>query len=172
MEPGPLAATLCGGAFVTGSFGQSPVAHSQTSLQLIDEFGPGLGSEERSARFDALFSELGFYEKARKNSPSIGYVLVYCGKVCRYGEVEAHIRGIELKMHAREVPRSRMRIVAAGYRDKLTIELWIASDNKAAPVPTPALNIKQVTFAKPTRRIVEAYDCCDSPYYLWKVFRP
>jgi len=106
------------------------------------------------------------------NLSSVGYVLLYCGKVCRYGEVEAHIRGIELKMNARVVPRNRMRIVVAGYRDKFTIELWIASDNKAAPVPTPTLNIKQVTFAKPTRRSVEAYDCCDSQDYMWKVFKP
>jgi hypothetical protein len=166
-----FAAALAASGFPMVSLGQS-VSNSSTSLRLLDEFGAGLGSEERSARFDVLFSELGFYEEARKNSPSIGHVLIYCGRVCRYGEVEAHMRGIELKMHAREVPRSRMRVVGAGYRDKLTIELWIASDNKAALVPRPTLNIKQVTFAKPTRRIVEAYDCCDSPDYLWKIFKP
>lgn len=157
---------------VDGIFAQRPVVVSQTSLQLLDEFGSGLGSEERSARFDVLFSELGFYEESRKNSPAIGYVFVYCGKVCKYGEAEAHIRGIELKMRAREVPRSRMRIVAAGYREKFTIQLWTASDDRAAPVPEPTLNIKHVTFTKLGRRIVEPYDCCDSPNSLWKVFKP
>ena len=167
-----LISLLIGSIFASGGIAQSSLVNSRTELRLVDEFGPRLGSEERSARFDAFFSELGFYSEPNQNNGSVGHILVYCGKVCRYGEVEAHIRGIELKINTRQVPRNRFRIIAAGFRDDLAIELWAASDDKAAPVPRPTLNIKHVTFTKPTRRIVEDYDCCDDNGYLWRSFKP
>lgn len=159
-------------ALVRESFAQRQALSSQTTLQLLDELGPRLGSEERSARLDALFNELGFYNESTKDSPSMGYILIYCGKRCRYGEIEAHIRGLELKIHTRGVPRDRLRIIGAGYRESQTVELWIASDGNAAPVPRSTLNIKQVTFTKTTKHIVENYDCCDDNGYLWKTFKP
>ena len=167
-----LLASLGNIAPMSGTFAQAPVPSIRTTLRLLDEFGSGLGSEERSVRFDVLFSELGFYEETGTNSTSVGYVLIYCGKVCRYGEVESHIRGIELKIHTRKAPRNRLKIIAAGYREKLTVELWLASDGNAAPVPRPTINIKQVAFTKATRPIVQAYDCCDDTGFLWRSFKP
>ena len=58
---------------------------------LIDSIIRGDG-EIRSAKFDRFLIELA----NRTNSK--GFVLIYCGKKCQYGEVEAHIRGIESKI--------------------------------------------------------------------------
>ncbi len=144
---------------------------SKASPRLLDEFGLRLSWEERGARLDMLFSELGIYKEPGKETSSTGYVLIYCGKVCRYGEVESHIRGIELKMSAREVPRDRIKVFAAGYREQLTIELWVAPDGQLAPTPRPTLTIDKVRFTKVTKRIVEAYDCCDNPNEVWEDYK-
>ena len=68
-------------------FGQESIP----TPRLFDQFSK-VTAEDRSARFDNLFVEL-------QNDPNAqGFVFIYCGKTCRYGEVEAHFRGIELKI--------------------------------------------------------------------------
>lgn len=160
---------IVAGSIIVATSAAQPIS-SKTSVRLLDELKPGLGSEERSARLDMFFSELGFYQEPQKDTASVGYVLVYCGKVCRYGEVEAHVRGIILKSHTRRVPRNRLKIVAAGYREEATVELWVASNDQVAPVPKPTIDIKHVNFTRATKRIVEAYDCCDDPNEVWEYY--
>lgn len=135
------------------------------TAKLIDEFGI-VGSEVRSGRFDRLFQEI-------SQSPnSIGYIFLYCGRKCRYGEIEAHLRGIEIKIGLRRFDRSRLVISNAGFRESFATEFWLVPDGACPPSPRPTLNIRNVMFTKSTARAFEAYDCCDDYSEFWKNFRP
>lgn len=132
---------------------------------LIDQFGI-LNSEERSARFDLLFSEIG-------NKPgSTAYIVLFCGKKCQYGEIEAHVRGIEIKIALRRFNRSKLAIVNGGYRDKFDTELWLVENGAAPPDVKPTVNIKYVTFSGTTRKTFEYYDCCDDYREFWRNLKP
>ena len=136
----------------------------ETAPQLFDSIGKSNG-EGRSAKFDNFFVML-------NNSPSLtGYVFVYCGKSCRYGEVESHLRGIELQINRRRFDRSRIVVLPGGYRNDQEVELWVRQSGAYAPVPSPSLNIKDVSFKKAGIRLVEPYDCCGSLDPQWNKFR-
>jgi len=100
------------------AFGGAAIGQTSTRLanplgpapaELFDEFGQ-LGSEDRSARFDNLFYKLS------QEPGSMGYVLLYCGKKCSYGEIAAHFRGIEIKTAVVKFDRSRLILLDAGFR--------------------------------------------------------
>jgi len=120
---------------------------------LIDSMIRGDG-EIRSAKFDRFLIELA----NRTNSK--GFVLIYCGKKCQYGEVEAHIRGIESKI-GNHWERENILILHAGFKDVMTVELWLMPAGACPPVPTPTVNIKEVKFNGLRKSRVEPYDCCD-----------
>lgn len=133
--------------------------------RLFDQFGR-VSAEDRSARFDGLLVEL-------QNDPNAkGFVFVYCGKTCRYGEVEAHFRGIELKIYGRRFDRSRISVVHGGYRESNEVEIWIQAAGAGAPAAHSTVNIKNVTFTQASKQIIEPYDCCDPIGAQWKKFRP
>jgi hypothetical protein len=142
-----------------------PSQPAQNEAKLTDEFG-NLGSEERSARFDIFFQEI------QRSPESIGYVFLYCGKKCRYGEIEAHLRGIELKTAIRKFNRSRLVIVNAGFRDDFVTELWLVAKGQYPPTPRSTVNIKYVVFAERRKYLIEAYDCCDDFSEIWKNYKP
>jgi hypothetical protein len=135
------------------------------SPTLFDEFGK-ISAEEKSARFDALFQAM------QENPGSLAYVFIYCGEKCRYGEIEAHMRGIELKIAGRGFSRDRLNVVGSGYRKDQTVEIWLKTADAYPPSPHSTINIKNVLFTKVTGRFVEAYDCCEDNGYLWKTFKP
>ena len=134
--------------------------------RLIDQFG-NLTGEERSARFDNLFNEIS------KKPASIGYVVLYCGKTCQYGEIEAHMRGIEIKIALRKFDRSKLVVVNGGFRPKFDTELWVVEEGSAPPEIKQTMNIRYVTFTGTTPRTYEYYDCCGDDYRtFWKNLKP
>jgi len=132
-----------------------------TPTRLVDTFGK-LSAEDRSARFDVLLQEIS------RTPNSIGYVFLYCGRQCRYGEIEAHQRGIEIKIALRHFERDRIVVLNAGFRDRFETELWLAGEPGTAPRPRSTVNIRFVDFAKPTKRMFEPYDCCDDFSDVWR----
>jgi hypothetical protein len=127
---------------------------------LIDEFGV-MNSEIRSARFDVLFSEL------NAKPGSTGYVFLFCGKICHYGEIESHLRGIEVKVRSRTFERGRLIILNGGYRESFATEFWVVPAGASPPTPKSTLNIKDVTFKGSSKWAVQPYDCCDDQTELW-----
>lgn len=159
-------------SFVLGSSAQAlPAAADQSvrentkEAKLNDEFGR-LNSEDRSARFDSFFQEIS------QNPESVGYVFLYCGKKCRYGEIEAHLRGIELKVALRKFNRSRLIIVNAGFREVFATELWFVPKGACPPKPKSTVNIKYVVFSERGKYSMEAYDCCDDFSEVWRNYKP
>jgi hypothetical protein len=142
-----------------------PLVITNPSTKLIDEFGR-LTSEERSARFDNLFHEIA------QTPGSIGYVFLYCGKKCRYGEIEAHQRGIEIKIALRGFDRSRIVVLNTGFRETFETELWLATKPSDVPKPKSSVNIRLVDFTTSSNRQFEAYECCGDYSDVWKNLKP
>jgi len=142
-----------------------PALVNKQAARLVDQFGK-TSSEDRSARFDGLFQDI------LRNPKSIGYIFLYCGKKCRYGEIEAHLRGMEIKIGLRGFDRSRLVISNAGFKESFETELWLVPDGDRPPSPRSTLNIRNVTFSKSTSRTFEAYECCDDYSEFWKNFEP
>ena len=161
-----IAMALCVAISGQESHGGGTARVDEPSSRLVDQFGSRLSSEDRSVRFDHLFSEL------LKTPNSIAYVVLYCGKTCKYGEVEAHMRGIEIKIALRKFDHSKLVVVNGGFRDKFDTELWLVENKSAPPEIKPTVNIKYVTFAGTTRRTFEYYDCCDDYRTFWKNLKP
>ena len=132
---------------------------------LVDQFGKSSG-EERSATFDNFFIQLSNIPESR------GYIFIFCGKLCSYGEVEAHVRGIELKTATARFSRERLIVLHGGFRDAQEVELWLAPVGAAPPVPKSTRSIKDVTFSKTPHHLIVPYDCCEDDGLLWKKFRP
>ncbi len=161
---------ICLVAMVPGCYAQTlPNIHvAQVTVgeaKLVDEFGK-LNSEDRSARFDTLFQEL------KQKPGSIGYVLIYFGNKYRYGEFEAHLRGIEIKTALRNFDRSRLVVINGGFKDTFNTELWVVGNGDIPPRPKPTLNIKYVVFTERGKYLIEAYDCCDDVAEIWKNYKP
>lgn len=138
---------------------------TKPTLKLIDQFGI-MNSEDRSARLDLLFSEI------MQTPGSVGYILLYCGKKCRYGEIEAHQRGIEIKTAVRRFDRSRIVVLNAGFRENFETEIWVAGGSEIPPKPSSTVNIRFVEFTRSTGREFEAYECCDDYSDIWKNLKP
>jgi hypothetical protein len=133
----------------------------ELSATLIDEF-PIMNSEERSSRFDNFFSEI------LKAPGSTGYVLLFCGKKCRYDEIVAHMRGIEVKIAFRNFDRSRLVLQNAGFLSEFRTQLWLVPAGASAPRAVSEFNVNEVEFTEPGRYPLEAYECCDDYTYVWQ----
>jgi hypothetical protein len=131
------------------------------SATLISEF-PIVNSEDRSSQFDAFFSEIS------KTPGSTGYVLLFCGKKCRYDEIVAHMRGIEVKIALRNFDRSRLVLQNAGFLSDFRTQLWLVPPGAFAPQAVSEFNVNEVEFTKPGRYPFEAYDCCDDYTDVWR----
>lgn len=133
--------------------------------ELIDEFGR-LSADDAGSRIDHILV------RSSDSSKSIGYIFIYCGKICAAGEIEAHIRGIEVKLWTRKgVDRKRLVILNAGFRDSVSVELWVVPEGACPPVPRSTVQFRDVSFTGKNKRFIEPYDCCDDPNYYWKQMR-
>ena len=145
--------------FLVSLFGALRIAGQETATTnaktvsvLVDSL-VRINSETRSAKLDQFFVELANHSKSK------GLMLIYCGKRCQYGEVEAHIRGIENKIAYHRYDRNNVVILNAGFRDVMTVELWLVPEGACPPLPNPTLTIKQIKFKRLYKATVP-YDCC------------
>lgn len=147
------------------SASRPPLVITNSAITLVDQFGI-MNAEDRSGRFDLLFAQI------MQSPGSMGYVFLYCGKKCRYGEIEAHQRGIEIKIGMRRFDRNRLVVMNAGFRETFETELWIATGENVVPKPRSTVNIRYVEFSSSSKQMFEAYDCCDDYSDFWKNLKP
>ncbi|MFN2393851.1 MAG: hypothetical protein ABR566_18055, partial [Pyrinomonadaceae bacterium] len=107
--------------------------------ELIDTFQRDLiTSEEADARIDNFSNELS------KNSHAKGFIIFYCGKICQYGQIEAHLRGIEATLAYKKLDLKKFVLIAGGFREQFTTEFWLVRDGDCTPIPTQTINISKV----------------------------
>ena len=128
------------------SFGQKEEAI------LVDSSGYQ-NSEIASLKIDMFRNEL-------QNIPSsIGYIIIYGGKVNKVGEIEAHLRGINYAFDLKKIDKSKIKIIQGGFREKLTFDYWVVPQGACPPLPTPSIGIEKVKFRGISQRIIY-HECC------------
>lgn len=120
---------------------------AQSSRDLHVEFEP-LNWEDVMVRLDNSLIELG-------NSPkSNWYVIVYGGQNRRRGEAEAWLACIEDHIFNRRrfvfsrygFSRDQIKVVHGGYRENVTVELWLIRGSGSVPSIKPTLGPQDVKY--------------------------
>jgi len=136
-------------------FGQqvSKLKNSETlKAELIDSFQrDAISSEDADSRIDNLSFQLS------KHPNSSAFVIIYCGKVCSYGEIEAHLRGIENTLTYKKLDKKRFIIISGGFREQATSELWLVRENDCPPTPTSTVKVSEVKFKGMFKRKMVIY---------------
>nr|MBA2503933.1 hypothetical protein [Pyrinomonadaceae bacterium] len=113
----------------------------------VDEYG-NIAFNDEKARLDNFAIEL-------QNDPgSAGVVIAYGGRVGRSGEAQARAdRARDYLVNTRGVDPSRITTVDGGFREDLTVELYIVPTGATAPTASPTVDASEVrTTTAPRRR--------------------
>ena len=124
---------------------------SQTMLITSHSYA---GSEGESAYIDLLRVAM------NRNPESKGLFIFYCGQTCQYGEIEAHIRGINTSLRGKGWKDKEFLIINGGFRKEFNVEYWLVPDNSCLPIPNSTIDIKDVKFKGTHKGKFVAYDCC------------
>jgi hypothetical protein len=115
----------------------------------IDEYG-NIRFNDEKARLDNYAIEL-------QNDPTAqGYLICYGGRRGRTGEAQRRCdRAKDYLTATRGIDASRIVTVDGGYREDLTVELWIVPSGATAPAASPTVDpseIKATPAPRTTRR--------------------
>lgn len=147
--------TGLGGQTVTGTVelgGLAPECKSSASCSAqisappqprkFDEYG-NIAFNDEKARLDNFAIQL-------QNEPgSQGYIIAYGGRKGRAGEAQARAdRAKNYLVNTRGIDSGRLVTVDGGYREDLTVELWIVPTGATPPPPSPTVDASEVTILK------------------------
>ena len=107
--------------------------------QLVNEFGI-TSLEDEWARLDGLLSQL------RNDQQSVGYIVVYGGRVNKYGELKERPKTLKAYIKTKLSNSDRVKFVEGGFREKFGYELWISQSEKMFPPLSPTVDPEKVIF--------------------------
>ena len=112
----------------------------------IDEYG-NIRFNDEKARLDNLAVEL-------QNDPTAqGYIICYGGRVGRAGEAQRRCdRAKNDLVTRRSISADRIVTVDGGYKENLTVELWVVPQGATPPGATPSVDPSEVRTTRPPRR--------------------
>jgi hypothetical protein len=151
---------VSGGATITatvdvGGYGRECSTSSSCTVNFprvavarkIDEYG-NIRFNDEKARLDNFAIEL-------QNDPTAqGYLLCYGGRTGRAGEAQRRCdRAKDYLVTTRGLDASRIVTVDGGYREDLTVELWVVPTGATPPAGSPTVDPSEVkTTTTPARR--------------------
>jgi hypothetical protein len=108
--------------------------------RLFDQYG-NIAFNDEKARLDNFAIQL-------QNEPGAqGYIIAYGGRRGRAGEAQARAdRAKDYLVNTRGVDPGRIVTVDGGYREDLTVELWIVPTGATPPTASPTLQQSDVTI--------------------------
>lgn len=121
----------------------------------FDEFGD-INCEDEMARLDNLAVQL----QMQKDRGGKAYILVYGGRFSRRGEARA--RASRMKSYLTRnlgIDARHITTIDGGYREDLTVELWLLPPFVGAPSAFPDVAPKDVKFKKGRIKKREYYHC-------------
>ncbi|MEA3013024.1 MAG: hypothetical protein QOD42_1569 [Sphingomonadales bacterium] len=108
----------------------------------LDEYGD-IPFEDEKARLDNFAIEV------QNNPMGQGYLICYGGRVGRAGEAMRRCRRARNYVSGhRRIEASRIVMVDGGYREDLTVELWVVPSGVTPPQATPSVDPREVRFIK------------------------
>ena len=122
--------------------------------QKIMEVHPG-NCEDEMARMDHVANLLS------ENENNIGYIIVYGG---RRGTRRDEVRVVGARMRRyliqeRGIDPNRIEVVNGGFRERLTVEVWIVRRGEDRPAATPTVNPRRVRYRRGSARGWEEPGC-------------
>lgn len=109
----------------------------------VDEYGNLRWGDEK-ARLDNFAIEV------RNDPEALGYIVGYGGRRSRRGEALRRIgRAKRYLVAVRGIDASRVLVMDGGYREELTVELWVRPKGAQPPQPSPTVDPNEVEFIKP-----------------------
>lgn len=110
--------------------------------RLFDSFG-NINCEAEMAHLDNVAVAM------QKNTNLTAYIFVYAGKRSRRGEAVARLARIKnYLIERRGADISRIKIEDGGYREELTVDVYLLPPDAATPVAGPTVQPKEVKFRK------------------------
>lgn len=108
--------------------------------RIFDEFGI-IDLEDEMARTDNFSLQL-------KNNPeAIGYIVVYGGRVNKFGELDERPKRLtQYLINKVNINPKRIRVIQGGFREKFEFELWISTVKDSFPPLSPTVNVEMVIF--------------------------
>ena len=112
----------------------------------IDEYG-NIRFNDVKARLDNFAIEL-------QNDPNAqGYIIAYGGRRGRAGEAQRRAdRAKDYLVNTRGISADRIVTVDGGFREDLTVELWLVPSGATAPTASPTVDPSEVQTITPRRR--------------------
>jgi hypothetical protein len=102
-----------------------------------------ISSSDENARLDS------FALRLRDDLKWKGYIIVYAGRLARSGEARARAERVKnYLVNVRGIEGKRVLVFDGGYREELTVELYLVYSDMPAPVPTPTLAPSEVQKIK------------------------
>ena len=100
--------------------------------------------------WEDLMARLDFYAIQLQTAPdSSGHLIIYDGQRSRRGEVQGWMDCVKnYLVERRGIDNNRIMIVNGGYREKLTVEMWLVPRGGNLPQATPTVKPKDVKFRK------------------------
>ena len=121
----------------------------------FDEFGD-VNCEDEMARLDNLAVQL------QTDPQTVGHIIVYGGRSGRRGEARARASRIKTYLvKNRGVEASRILTIDGGYRENLTVEIWMLARSLGVPRASPTVELKDVKFKKGKIKKRDYYHCGD-----------
>lgn len=143
VEIGGVAPECRRTASCTFTVRQVPVARK------FDEYG-NIAFNDEKARLDNFAIEL------QNNPGAQGYIIAYAGRRARTGEAQSRAdRAKDYLVNNRQIDSGRIVTVDGGYREDLTVELWIVPTGATPPTASPTVDASEVQIIKgrtPRRR--------------------
>lgn len=106
----------------------------------LSKFDSTINHEDEMARLDNYFAEL------NNNPESIGYIVVYGGRINKYGELKERVKRIEAYIKIKNFDPSKIKIVQGGFREKFEFEMWRSPIENSYPPLSPTIDVEKVTF--------------------------
>ncbi|MFL6331909.1 MAG: hypothetical protein ACJ754_01040, partial [Pyrinomonadaceae bacterium] len=124
----------------TVSFPAKPIARK------VDEYG-NIKFNDEKARLDNYAIEL-------QNDPTAqGYLVCYGGRTGRTGEAQRRCdRAKNYLVNTRGISADRIVTVDGGFREELTVELWVVPSGANPPAASPTVDPSEVKPARAPRR--------------------
>ena len=112
----------------------------------FDEYGNIRWSDEK-ARLDNFAIQLS------NSKDMVGCIQVYAGQKARFAEARLRAnRARKYLLDVRHISPERVKIIDAGYRQELTVTLWIVSAEAQPPLSTPTVDPSNVKIVYDKKR--------------------
>ena len=124
----------------------STTVRAQILATKFDEYG--------NIRFNDEKARLDNYAIQLQNDPTArGQIIAYGGRVGRAGEAQARAdRAKNYLVNERGISADRIDAIDGGFREELTVELWIVPSGATSPAASPSVDPSEVRTTRAPRR--------------------